>query len=215
MEIIPRLTLTLALLFCSSQATAILIDEGNVTHDNVSNLLWLDLTQTTSMSYFEVQESIQNPTSSLFGWQIASRLQVYNLFSDFEFGFAPELGAYSSNTKLSDSDYLVERAKATQYLSLFGHTTIRYSASSRARMSGMYGPSSTSTGRVSYSDVHIINNFYWEDEISTRSGNTGLNDKFVARGTYLVKSSILSVPEPSSLILLSIGILGLLSRKYT
>ena len=74
-------TLALAGLTLSVSTNAALLDFGNFTTETVTNRDWLDLTETTNMSYNQVVSELQLG-GQLAGWTVASFSDVNELFDN-------------------------------------------------------------------------------------------------------------------------------------
>lgn len=71
-------------LVCGGAARAALIDQGNITHDTVSHLEWLDLTETLGLSYEDIAAGAGGFLAD--GWSFATTADVCGLLAH---GFAP------------------------------------------------------------------------------------------------------------------------------
>lgn len=114
MNIINKILMSLVALFLASDVYAGLISRdyngvvGGVTFDNTTNIEWLDLTFTQSMTLSEYQNFIDNNDD---GWKLANFAQVSNLFSELgvvseinsSWGTANDYGAFHLYQSLTDS----------------------------------------------------------------------------------------------------------------
>lgn len=55
--------------------------DGLLTRDTVSGYLWLDLTQTTNISYNDMDAALTNPASNFFGFRRGTSAEVDALFT--------------------------------------------------------------------------------------------------------------------------------------
>ena len=67
-------------LFAALSCNAALIDDGNITRDTRTGLEWLDLTETTNISWVELNFEYLFAGKPLEGWRVASQAEVQSLF---------------------------------------------------------------------------------------------------------------------------------------
>ena len=77
------LTLTFIILALSvTHIEAVIIDLGNISQDTVSGLEWMDLTESTSISFNDVVAGFTDADSMFFGWRHATINEVTTFWSN-------------------------------------------------------------------------------------------------------------------------------------
>ena len=195
---VKRLTTIFALLLGLGvhTANAALIDQGDITYDDVNNTEWLDLSLTDGMSFDAAMAAY-----SADGWTIATESEYQAMFDSHFIGFDDGGASYlqvANGTALAD--------QASVFTALFGlvyeNATLGASASyglylentpdgDLARLGGMYHGSTVT-------NIHRDNN----GDYSVYGA-----DGFANAGIFLVRAA--SVPEASTLVMFAIGLLGL------
>jgi hypothetical protein len=132
------LTLTFICFLLASPAESTLVGldlyglgDQLTTLDTLSGLEWIDLTQTTNLSYNDVRDGIGN-TWIAQGWRYANTAEVCGLFSNHAGHFGP--------CPTFDDSEATAPGQIDELLSLFGTTT------SGGHASGIYDAMSTDPG---------------------------------------------------------------------
>ena len=77
-----KIAVATTLCFFSATSYAAIIDNGTYTTDTVAGLDWLDLTETTNMSYNQVSAQL-GTGGSLAGWRYATESEIIGLLDAF------------------------------------------------------------------------------------------------------------------------------------
>lgn len=190
----------------SVHATPItIVDNGNYTTDELSGLDWLDLTETNALSYNYVNGQL-GAGGAYEGWHFASSEQVVMLWSNFGI----DLTAGSANAVYGPIDQgIIEAA------SLLGNTLCEYSCSGYP-----YGVLGHTGDYRSVSTIDRLGAFFSSAEnrnVYNNDDGVAANDTwtYVHTGSFLIRDTVATVPEPSIVILLASGIIafGVVRRK--
>ena len=176
--------------------------DNKVVFDNVTGLNWLDLSVTEGLS---LADSLALDTS----YSLATNSQVTDLFNTLFPNYV--------NTKTSGPGYynfeqvtagnITKIAEITNMVSLFGSTAINPSV----KMSlGLYRDEND---QIRYMGGNSYSNIVYGMDYSQGPFSTGANGNI---GWLLVKNAgpQTSVPEPSTLVIFALGIIGLASRRF-
>ena len=200
-------------IICTAQSSVISVDwkiagDNLITRDATSGLDWLDLTETNNISRTSILPELESG-GQFDGWRYATSEEVVSLWVNF--------GVNLFRPDFTNLGHEVEVILATEFL---GNTACEYNCDKNPYGAlGMTGtPSSFNPvymydinkygfmgARHFYSLDHPplsltyyqgINSFYEENQASLNFGH------------YLVQAS--SIPEPATIMLFSLGLLGLL-----
>jgi hypothetical protein len=206
-------------------ANATLIKNNDVITDTSTNMQWMTWTSTNGMSESFLTEKITNKDNNkYYGWKIASEFDLRNLVNNY---FNITLNS-SSQTPQTVNFNQVDNPKIESFIDLFGDTSVFYNEQilNNKIQDGHIGYSwgyaknedsswasfFISDGQVNYKDYegnNIISDS--ADSISLRNSVGG----FVgtpAESIVLVRA--VDVPEPSTLAIFVLGIIGLASLRF-
>jgi len=226
---------TLVGLVLSSNVNAGIISYGSYSHDSDTNVVvgdgleWLKWSLTDNMSY---SQAISYANSNYGdGWEIATSNQVSGLVQNFDFGFSwdPQNPSESSGGK-NDSNY--QAGSYYNFVSMFGHTYLgnegnSYADWTRLGSRAAFGPIDTSTDTANLLSVWSLRNisnfnccnFRDTATITLNEHYKSLWDYRNSVGVALTRTSTLPspslpVPEPSTLAIFALGMIGLASRRF-
>lgn len=186
-------------------ANAALIDNGDWTTDDINGLDWLDLSITDGQSY-------NLATSLNTGWSYATNTQVVDLFDQLFSGYYDTSGLGFSSSGYAGANvyagYTDQNSDVDLSQELFGYTYINNN------FDFSFGFFKDENGKLTLMGTgQFIDPLYPADSTTVYSPDyindyAGFIDGHSSNGIYLVRQTS-SVPEPSSLFLMSIGLLTL------
>lgn len=201
-----RLIVTSILLLASMQANAILVEamyknhgDGLITIDTETHLQWLDLTQTTSMSYDYVGS--QFGVGGLFhGFRYATEAEFESLMDAIIPSYSGNALGYQTATSES-----AVYAQTVYFQSLLGVTdnrdTVFDSFGFYRDNSGVMRTGGTSRN---FDTAFVYRDYYFNYNDLATVGTPW-------HGTFLVRG--ISVPEPTGLALFGLGIAGMVFSR--
>ncbi len=182
-----------------SFARATLIDNGYYTTDTESGLDWLDFTETLELSNSEVFAGLES--GGIFeGWEYAISSQVIELFNNAG-GSGVYDGSYDSNSHNGAATKLLDHMGVTYPLhQLYRISTVHFFGDiSEPDLAGF-------SIREWIPDSHF-------DILEISEYKFALPYAELGKAHALVRASSKSVPEPSTLAIFALGMIGLASRR--
>jgi hypothetical protein len=228
---------TLVGLFLSCNVNAGIITYGSYSHDSNTNVVvgdgleWLKWSLTDNMSH---SQAISYANSNYGdGWEIATSNQVSGLVKSFDFGFSwdpqnPTNESASSNFKSNS-----QSGSVYNFVSMFGHTYIgsegnSYADWTRLGSRAYFGPTDESDNTTNLLTLWSLRNktnlncCNFKDDATLTLNEDYLKyrwDYSKSIGIALTRKSTLptpsvTVPEPSTLAIFALGLIGLASRRF-
>jgi len=214
------LTLFVIGLFSSTSQASIISFNGYV-HDDSTDIVtgggleWLQWDVTDGMT-------INQALASNSGWRLATNTEMSTLFNSFTFGLLFDSDENTSQSLQTPWD-LTEVSPYLDFVSLFGNTwteaTLDHASEPLFSSSAWFGTDLDNDTFYNYSFVN--DDFLNSNGSSLMPHSAGMVADFNfnsadsasdRRGVALVKT-ITTVPEPSTVAIFSLGILGLIIRK--
>lgn len=162
--------------------------------DTASNIEWLDLSVSTSWSFSNWNSLVQQGN----GWRLATNSEVVNLFNTA----FPTYAAIYGGTGYVDTNDVNLIQNFIDFQTLFG-TTIW-----NANNVDSYGLFKNENG---ISEMMGVSR--WSDTYRIFSTNFNSSVPEINNGIYIVRDAT-SVPEPSTLAIFALGVMGLASRRF-
>jgi len=210
-------------------------DKGIATIDCTQNLEWLDVTETMQRSYRDVLTDINSDTDAINqfaiadGWRFATAIEFITLVNGFFNIGLTESGPNSTFLGSNPLNGYEEVLLTEQFISLFGDTRAAHEQNIGGTkdfsigggfITGYLAPFSSRTLYGKVSDWEYCCEFFGiQDqsdfiEYDTYIDVNAATQVHVATGSFLVRSVIQKVPEPSTLAIFSLGMIGLASRRF-
>jgi hypothetical protein len=195
MKTLKIMSLAIALTMSSASSAGIIDAADNTFDDTTTGLQWMDFGVNNHHSYNEVSNLLGTTYS---GWQLANQEQVIELWENI---FAPL--SYDTRTYATGQMY----SKYNGYAGSYSHLKAIIGENSN---SGMVGWFADSTGSMSTAVSNMSSGAY----VYGRGTNydTHKNRQNANWSTMLVKAA--NVPEPSTLAIFALGMMGLASRRF-
>jgi len=198
------------LIALSSSSNAGIIDLGKITRDTGTNLDWLDLTYSNGKSYTQVL-SLLEQDKELYGWRVASTDEVLMLWLN--------MGLKVNTTDSIMQTDTVHYKLFIKSVELLGNLSALLEPSRGPFDYGILGMTSDAAEEGNeYVDVlgviHDINDDGTSTSLAHDYNIAHINWKDLGTGTYLVAPSSKVVPEPSTLAIFALGIMGFVSRHF-
>lgn len=188
------------LLLVSVQAGATLIErdldssgDGLITYDSDTGLEWLDLTSTTNQSFDQISARLIDLNDDLYGFRYANSVDLNILFF--------------ISAGMSASAQFPGETAVNDLISLIGTTLVSSNELKQTR--GYYDTGTVVDGKIGWAFLSI-NNIYSSAGVTDYAAFA--NNQSNYNGSWLVRAA--SVPEPSTLAIFALGIIGLVSRKF-
>ena len=219
-------TLAFVALSVSCVANAAIIDLGNITRDSVTDLDWLDVTQTAGISVNEVL--LEMDGGSLVGWRYATANELDQLISNF--GYVAVTSNCIYGEMYCDRQMPGDPKVIETMIKTLGDTGDRNFDS----MNSQFDVSATGAGRTygfigtnlrnsNTRDIAVIDDyelvyrssgqvyFDYDDHVRTVFSNADLDYSSEVLGSFLVQTSV--VPVPAAAWLFGSGLAGIARRK--
>jgi len=230
---LTKFSITATLFFSSLCTQAALIEYNGYSRESSSNIVsgnnqeWLMWTETTgkTVNWFLHDNAAANLRNA--GWQLAGYAQMNQLFNNFQFSATK---TFNSAINIQQ-DLLVlpwattETSPVTQFIDLFGDTF---------KQAGLCYPTCNADDRLresraAFGDtqemfgygllVDDFTNVYGQHNVTqvslnTNLGQSGTTNNLLGLALYRPATATNTVPEPTTLFLLMIGIAGLVIRNF-
>jgi hypothetical protein len=167
-------------------ANATLIDNDSYTTDSESGLDWLDWTAASGVTQTDALATFESG-----GWRVANENDVFELLNNF-----------FDTTFSSDSSNLISTGSLPDFTARF------------AQFKELFGSNNGSQvfGRIEgFGLIGAQNSYVFSGYIPSNYGS--INNTSTRQGVALVRDTM-QVPEPSTLAIFALGIIGLASRRF-
>ncbi|MEL0587098.1 MAG: PEP-CTERM sorting domain-containing protein [Candidatus Thiodiazotropha sp. (ex. Lucinoma kazani)] len=182
-----------------SKADLISLDDPDlgvdaITLDTTTGFNWLDISFTLGQSYNQVLAETVNPDSTLFGWSIATIGQVIGLTESVGLGD----GFVGNSAEANDGFWTLANSLGLSYSrgDYYGITALTSSPS-------IIDP----TERYAFFNIRNYLGNVTVSDSSIFDGHWTGDQSYPIHAIWTVKTSS-SVPEPSTLLLLAVGLIG-------
>lgn len=190
----------------------------SITRDTESELDWLDVTVTRGLSYQDVSQQ-SNLGDQFNGWRYASSVELYELISNFTAkSYTPPHFQYADHNEIDGLITLLGDTFNDRYFDEFGMIYCNYNPAGCWQggfkiTEGLLADPGTHSfyrqHKVGHLKSYDPNNY---DHFSAFHRSQLDSESYLITGSFLVRAS--QVPEPSILVLLLSGLLGLgLARR--
>jgi hypothetical protein len=194
----------------ATQASSVLVDQGDYTYDPTSNLSWLDLTKTVGLSVNQVLGNVGTNYVAQ-GWHYATTGEILTLFKDGGISLPAGPGYYELDLTPADPSYADLYDSGRQLGKMLGFTFVSDEAnpdSDYEEFQGMYPASSIPNGiGVGYVYLDLAD---LTEGVSPNVINANADQLADNMGSFLVRDGDVAVtPLPGTSILFASG-LGLI-----
>jgi hypothetical protein len=192
MKTLKIMSLAIALTMSSASSAGIIDAADNTFDDTTTGLQWMDFGVNNHHTYNEVSNLLGTTYS---GWQLASQEQVIELWENI---FAP----LSTNT----NTYATGHRYSQYYTGNGGFTSLKTIIGDNMSL----GWFADNQGSLSFAYSNMNNDAYvYGRNVNYDSYKTHTSQHY---STMLVRSA--NVPEPSTLAIFALGMMGLASRRF-
>ena len=205
---IALVSLVFSITFLSSLANAELIKIGHTISDTDTGLDWFALTATTGNSYNTMSSLLSDSNSIYFGYEYASFQQLKTLWQSAGYisTITPTADLRGGNsTNNNANDFL-----ALQILTeLFGVT----GTNCCDRSSGIYKATS-GTERLIWdwmTETQQYSTTWTQIKANPEATSWSVDNEI---GHWLTRETPKDVPEPATIVIFALGIMGLASRRF-
>jgi hypothetical protein len=192
---------------------AALVNNGSYTTDTVSDLDWLDLTETRNRSYDDISSQL-DAGGEFAGWRYATGVEAEALFTQFGLPIG----------RATDDPLSAEMNASIILMSSYLGETVSFLNAAEQRYYGTLGivGQSNSAGTHQRMGAYKFSNYFgdpWrgfpETDADAHSTNRLDSASYVYEGHYLVNSTIVPIPAAVWLFGSALAGLGWLRRKQT
>jgi hypothetical protein len=186
---------TVLIVIFSNFTSATLIDNTNYFTDTDSGYDWLKLSETVNYSYNDMLIQLQ-AGGDFAGWELATFENVFELFDNSGGDSAYKTATHSTSNS----------AMNAMLQPLFGYTSVVNQTWFHVKD---FTPGGVTSGFILYEGTGMVSNH--------KDGYSHANKQYDFVGTALRRISTeqqVSIPEPSTIAIFALGIIGLASRQF-